>query len=100
MTSKKANFDPRSGDYVLKIPRNSKITIDDYVFLIPTAVIIRLTETGIMDVKFDVVATDVMFDQGTNYINFNTFKIDNDETYLTFAFAVTGSRCGGGRDSC
>lgn len=84
----KANFDPRSGDYVLKIPRNSKITIDDYVFLIPTAVIIRLTETGIMDVKFDVVATDVMFDQGTNYINFDTFKIDNDETYLTFTLRL------------
>lgn len=84
----KANFDPTSGDHVLKIPRNTKVGIDDYVFLLPTAVIVRLTESGIMDVKFDTTVNDVMFTQGTNFINFNTFKVDNDEKYLSFTLRL------------
>ena len=84
----KANYDPALKDHVLKIPRNSKITIDDYVFLLPTAVIIRLTESGIMDVKFDTKYSDSMFIQGTNFINFNNFKVDNDENYLSFTLRL------------
>lgn len=80
----KAYYDPVQKEHILKIPRHVKITIDDYVFTLSSAIIIRYTETEVIDVKFENQNFNNLFPVETNYLNFNIFRINQEETYLQF----------------
>lgn len=80
----KATYDPVSRDYVLKLPRHLKITVSDYVFTLTSAIIIRLTETGVIDVKFENQDFNNIFPISTNYINFVLKAVNQTEQYLSF----------------
>jgi len=80
----KAVYNPTQKEYILKIPRHFKLTVDKYVFTLTSAVIIRLTENDVLDVKFENQNFNNPFPVQTNYINFNVFKINQTETYLNF----------------
>lgn len=82
--SSKAVYDPIQKEYVIKIPRHYKTTIDKYVFTLTSAVIIRQTENGIIDVKFENQTFKNIFPLDTNYISFSVFKVNQEETYITF----------------
>ena len=80
----KATYDPVTKDYILKLPRHLKLTVSDYVFTLTSAIIIRLTETGVIDVKFENQDFNNIFPITTNYINFVQKKINATEEYLSF----------------
>lgn len=80
----KAYYDPIQKEYILKLPRHLKLTIDNYIFTLTSAVIIRLTENGVIDIKFENQDFNNIFPVETNYINFNIFKVNQEETYINF----------------
>lgn len=80
----KAYYDPIQKEYVLKLPRHLKVLVNKYVFLLPSAIVIRLTENDIIDVKFENQDFNNIFDIGTKYINFNLLTYRQNETYLNF----------------
>lgn len=80
----KAKYDPVQKEYILKLPRHLKLTVDKYIFTLTSAVIIRLTETGVIDVKFENQDFNNIFPVETNYINFNVYSINQNETYIQF----------------
>lgn len=80
----KAYYDPVQKDYTLKLPRHLKVTVDNYTFTLTSAVIIRLTETEVIDVKFENQNFNNIFPIETNYINFNIYKVNQNETYINF----------------
>jgi len=80
----KAKYDSIQNEYVLKLPRHLKITIDNYIFTLPSAIIIRKAENGIFDVKFENQDFNNIFPVETNYIDFYIKKINAEETYIIF----------------
>jgi len=80
----KAYYDPIQKEYVLKLPRHLKISVDKYIFTLTSAVVIRLTETGVIDVKFENQDFNNIFLVETNYINFDLYNVNQSETYITF----------------
>lgn len=80
----KAKYDPVQKEYVLKLPRHLKLTVDKYIFTLTSAIIIRLTESGVVDVKFENQDFNNIFPVETNYINFNFYSVNQNETYITF----------------
>ena len=80
----KAAYDPVQKEYVLKLPRHLKVTVDKYIFTLTSAIVIRLTDTGVIDVKFENQDFNNIFPVETNYINFNTYNVNQNETYITF----------------
>ncbi len=79
-----AYHDTVQNEYVLKLPRHLKVSVDKYVFTMTSAVIIRLTESGVIDVKFENQDFNNLFPVSTNFINFNLMKSNQTETYLCF----------------
>lgn len=84
----RAVYDPVTKDYVLKLPRHLKLKVSDYVFTLTSAIIIRLTETGVIDVKFENQDFNNIFPIQTNYINFVLKNINASEQYLSFALKM------------
>lgn len=84
----KASYDPIQKEHVLKLPRHLKVTVDKYVFTLPSAIIIRLTETGVLDIKFENQTFNNIFPVETNSINFNIYKVNQNETYITFVLKM------------
>lgn len=80
----KATYDPVQREHVLKLPRHLKLTVDKYVFTLMSAVILRLTDNGVIDVKFENQDFNNIFPVQTNFINFNLYKVNQEETYLNF----------------
>lgn len=80
----RAKYDPVQNEYVLKLPRHLKVTVDKYIFTLPSAIIIRKTENGIFDVKFENQNFNNIFPVETNYIDFYLYKVNAEETYITF----------------
>lgn len=80
----KATYDPVQKEYVLKLPRHFKLTVDKYIFTLTSAIIIRLTENGVIDVKFENQDFNNLFPIQTNYINFNMYQVNQNESYLNF----------------
>lgn len=79
-----AFYDPVQKEYVFKIPRHFKLVVDKYIFTLTSAVIIRLTENNVVDVKFENQDFNNIFPVTTNFINFNIYSVNQQETYLTF----------------
>lgn len=84
----KAVFDPVSRDYVLKLPRHLKVTISGYSYLLTSAIIIRVTENEIIDVKFENQDFNNIFPVQTNHINFSVIKVNQEESYLNFVLKL------------
>lgn len=80
----KATYDPIQKEYVLKLPRHFKLSVDKYIFTLMSAVIIRLTENGVIDVKFENQDFNNLFPIQTNFINFNMYQVNQNEAYLNF----------------
>lgn len=80
----RAKYDSVQNEYVLKLPRHLKVTVDKYIFTLPSAIIIRKTENGIFDVKFENQNFNNIFPVETNYIDFYLYKVNSEETYITF----------------
>lgn len=84
----KAVFDPLTRDWVLKLPRHLKVTISKYSYLLTSAIVIRMTENEIVDIKFENQDFNNIFPVQTNYINFNFVKVNHEETYLNFVLKL------------
>jgi len=80
----KAEYVPDQKEYVLKLPRHLKLSVDEYIFTLTSAIVIRLTETEVIDVKFENQDFNNIFPIETNFINFNLSKANQEETYLNF----------------
>lgn len=76
--------DPLTGDFIHTIPKNFKVTVDEYVFTLTAPIVIRITATGIIDVRYKGEESDSIFELETNYINFDTYALNQDESYITF----------------
>ena len=46
----KAEYVPDQKEYVLKLPRHLRLIVDEYIFTLTSAIVIRLTETEVIDV--------------------------------------------------
>lgn len=79
-----AVYDPVQKEHVLKLPRHLKLSIDRYSFILTSAIIIRLSENEVIDVKFENQDFNNIFPIQTNFINFNLFRVNQSETYLNF----------------
>jgi len=80
----KAFYDNIQKEYILKLPRHLKIIVDKYIFTLMSAIIIRLTENGVIDIKFENQDFNNIFPVETNLINFNIYKVNQEETYINF----------------
>lgn len=76
--------DPVSKDYLHTIPRNLMVTIDKYVYTLTAPISIRLTESGITDIRYVVEKKDDLFDLETGFIDFEMWSINQDEKYISF----------------
>jgi len=81
----KAYFDPNTKDKIIQIPRHFRINIDGYYFTLPSAIIIRKTENGIIDVKYENQTFNNIFPVETNFINYDVYSVNQSETYITFS---------------
>ena len=84
----KAYYDPIDKIYTLKIPRHLKISVNKYIFTLPSGVIIRQAENGVIDVKFEDQVYNTLFPLNTTHINYNIFKVNQSEKYLNFNLKV------------
>lgn len=82
--STRAYYDVATKDRILKLPRHLKVMVGNYVYLLSSAIVIRLTSTGVLDVRFENQDFNNIFPVSTNYINFNTHTVNNGEQYLSF----------------
>lgn len=80
----RAKYDPIQREHVLTLPRHLKVSIDKYIFTLQAAIVIRLTESGVVDVKFQNQDYESIFPIETNFINFNMNSLNQNETYLNF----------------
>lgn len=80
----KAYVDPITKDKILTIPRYLRVKVDDYIFSITAPIIIRLTESGVLDIRYDVAKADPTFNLDTNIIDFQTYRTNQDEVEVTF----------------
>lgn len=80
--------DPQTGDYLHTIPKNFKVTVDKYVFTLSAPILIRLTESGVIDVRYLGDQNDDVFDLGTTYINFDMYTVNQEESYITFEVSM------------
>ena len=81
----KAHYNSDTKEYTLKIPRHTKLNIDNYSFTIPNAIIIKQTETGTITVRYENESfNENLFPIKTNYINYNLYKFNQEETYIRF----------------
>lgn len=80
----KAKYDPVQKEHVLTLPRHLKLTIDNYAFTLQSAIIIRQTENGVIDVKFENQNYNNLFPTTTNYIDFKLTSFNQEETYINF----------------
>jgi len=80
----KAYYDPILQQTILKIPRNYSISVDKYIFTLPSAIIIKQSETGVIDVVYENQTYTNIFPIQTNHIDFNVVKVNQQETYIRF----------------
>lgn len=81
----KAHYNSDTKEYTLKIPRHTKLNVDNYSFTIPNAIIIKQTETGTITVRYENESfNENLFPIKTNYINYNLYKFNQEETYIRF----------------
>ncbi len=80
----KAHYDNVLGERVLKIPRHFKLEVDNYVFTLQSAILIRLTDNGIIDIKYENQTFNSLFPVKTNYIDFNIYTVNQNESYISF----------------
>ncbi len=80
----KAHHDPFLNKYTIKIPRHSFVEVDKYSFMLPRSVVITISGSDIVDIKYDNVNFNSFIPTKTNYINFFIKKINQLETYLVF----------------
>lgn len=81
----KAWKDPYSGDYVHTIPRNYQVQVDTYVYTLTAPIVIRLTETGIIDIKIDGAKNDDLFELDSGFVNFEMWSVNQAEEYISFS---------------
>lgn len=84
----KAYYDAANKVHILKIPRHLKVIVGGYVYLMTSAIIIRRTENGVIDVKFENQDYNNLFPISVNYINFVVKRVNQNETYLSFALKM------------
>lgn len=82
--TKHAYTDPVTGDRVFKIPRHFKISIENFIFTLSHGIIIRKAANGVIDVRYDHLLTNELFPLETNYINFDIYRVNQNETYINF----------------
>lgn len=80
----RAYVDPESKDKIVVIPRYSSIRVGDYNFTTFSPVMIRVTESGIVDVRYLNNLTDDLFPLTTDYIPFETISLNQQENYINF----------------
>lgn len=79
-----AKYDTATKQYVLKLPRHLKVTIKDYIFMLSSAVIIRLHNNDVVDIRYENQNYKNIFPITNNYINFNRYTLFNEEEYISF----------------
>lgn len=84
----KAYTDPVTRDKVLVIPRNYRISIEDTIYSLPASIKIRMTESGVIDVRFDTSVIDDIFPLSTDYIPFDIINFYQNETYISFTVRI------------
>lgn len=80
----KAYYDPVQKDYTFKLPRHLKVVVGKYVYLLTSAVVMRLSSNGVVDVRFENQDFNNVFPVNTNHINFSLRNVNNNEQYITF----------------
>lgn len=80
----KAVYDPIQNERIFKIPRHFKVKVDKYIFTLTSAIIIRKTDNNVIDIKFENQTFNNIFPVETNYINFDIYKVNHEETYINF----------------
>lgn len=80
----KANYDPVLREYVFKLPRHLKVLIGKYVYLLTSAVVIRLASNDVVDVRFENQDFNNIFPVKTNHINYFIKNVGQTESYISF----------------
>lgn len=76
--------DPHTRDYLHTLPKNLTIKIDNYIYSLTAPIVIRLTETGVADIRYIAEERDELFELETGYIDFNLVRNDQGDTFLSF----------------
>lgn len=80
----KAYVDPVTGDRILTIPRNYSVNIENNIFSTTAPIVIRMTDADVMDIRYKAEEMDNVFPLRTNYIPFETIKLNQQESYTIF----------------
>lgn len=80
----KAGYDPLTKDRVLVLPRNYQVEIEETIYSLTSPVKIRMTESGVIDVRHDNNLTDPIFPLSTDFIPFDIVSYFQNETYINF----------------
>ena len=80
----KAAFDPITREYIFKLPRHLKVLVGKYVYLLTSAIVMRLNANGVVDVRFENQDFNNIFPVRTNHINFSMRNVGNNEQYISF----------------
>ena len=79
-----AHYDAQRKEHVFKLPRHLKVTVGAYCFMLTSAVVMRLSESGVVDVRFENQDFNNIFPLRTNHIDFHLKRVNNDEQYISF----------------
>lgn len=79
-----AHYNAAENEYVLKIPRHLKVMVGSYTYTLSSAIIIRLSQNGVVDVRFENQDYNNIFPVSTNHINFVIRNVNNNEQYIVF----------------
>lgn len=80
----KASFNAFTREYTLKLPRHLKVLVGEYVYLLTSAIVMRLSSNGVVDVRFENQDFNNIFPVNTNHINFSLRAVNNNEEYINF----------------
>ncbi|MFW9601709.1 MAG: hypothetical protein ACMV1B_05235, partial [Prevotella sp.] len=79
-----AYYNASENEYVLKLPRHMKVMVGQYTYILHSAIIIRLSQNGVVDVRFENQDFNNIFPVTTNHINFVIRNVNNNEQYIVF----------------
>lgn len=76
--------DPATGDILYTLPKHYKVTISNLVFTLTAPIVVLVTPTGVVDVRYMVEQQDDIHALSTGYLTFTKFKLNQEEEYVQF----------------
>lgn len=84
----KGKYYPERKEHLLTIPKHFRVGIDKFIFTLMSSISIRITETGVIDIKYGEQEESPLFPITTNHIDFKLATVNQSETYIGFSVSL------------